>query len=92
MSTNSTGTEPDVDTPHPFCEPADFRVPSGEQLRQLRILCDLSLEEVADRVDRRRNTISRWEQGERSPSVEDAAALLECYREASDGQTQLPST
>lgn len=89
MSTNSTDREPDGDVPSPFCEPSDFRVPDGEELRQLRILCDMTLSEVAEEIDRNRKTISRWEQGDRSPTIDDVTALLNCYQQHADGQTQL---
>lgn len=92
MSTNSTDTEPDADPSLGVTDPQEFRVPSMEQLRQLRIICDISVEGAAEEIGVARNTLWRWEQGNGSPRLEDAVALLELYRRHTDGQTQLPST
>lgn len=92
MSTNSTDTEPDAEATRTIIEASDYRVPTGDELRRLRLLAQLSLREVADEIGVNKDSVWKWEHGERQPRIGDAAALLELYEREADGQTQLSGT
>jgi len=51
-------------------------VSAGELLKQARRRNGVSQAELAARVGTRQTTISRWERGERSPTVEKLTELL----------------
>lgn len=91
MSTNSTDTESDADAPSLFCSPSEFRIPDGEQLREMRLLAQLNQTEVADEIGVDRDTIRRWEDGEHSPRGETICELLRLFEEEAAGQTQIPN-
>ncbi len=72
-----------------FTSISQFKIPSADELRQLRILTGMSQRAVADAIGVDKDTIRRWEQGESSPSIDDASELLEFYADACEGQTRL---
>lgn len=86
MSTN-TGKQERSDPV--FTSVSQFQIPTADELRQLRILTQMSQRAVADAIGVDKDTIRRWEQGESSPSIDDVRELLELYGDAVDGQTQL---
>lgn len=66
--------------------PGEFRVPSADELRQLRVLSGRGQGEVAGEIGAARNTLWRWEQGERGPTIADAEKLLELYQREKEGE------
>lgn len=52
------------------------RKPSAETMRTLRKAQGLSLKTVSERTGFTQSTISRWERGERTPSVENYERVI----------------
>jgi transcriptional regulator with XRE-family HTH domain len=52
----------------------------GEALTVARMKAELSLEDVAKRLNRNRSTVSRWEQGLQVPQAEDILKMLSLYQ------------
>ena len=73
-------------------DPQRFELPDESQLRELRIIADLSVREVAERGGWSTSTIVRWEGGHVSPRLADVEELLEIYQGEMNGQQQLACT
>jgi len=71
-------------------DPDRFEVPSGSDLRELRLIAGLSLSNAAARAEISTETLRRWEREQFEPRVSDCETLLDIYRDAMDGQQQLP--
>lgn len=56
----------------------------AEQLQQLRRKAGMSQEELAERLDISRQTLSKWEQGVSSPDIEKAIALCKIFEVSLD--------
>lgn len=86
MSTN-TGEQ---ERSEPVCTSVSrYQIPTADELRELRLLAGESIRETAAAIGVDKDTVYRWEQGESSPSIENAQDLLNHYADAADGQTQL---
>lgn len=68
-------TEPDRDV-----RPWLYTMPEPGELRALRLCTNLSQSDVAEHVGVSRQTITAWESGDVSPSLETARELLGLYR------------
>ncbi|CUH97188.1 hypothetical protein P22_3315 [Propionispora sp. 2/2-37] len=51
----------------------------GQKLKDLRLSNNLKLEHVGAKFNVTKQTVSHWEKGERTPSLEMATALAEYY-------------
>jgi len=89
MSTPASTARDRRDRERVLCRVDDYVLPTGQELRELRILSGLTIREAADRAGVSTNSIQRWENDEITPRIGDARTLLEIYAEVSDGQTQL---
>lgn len=69
--------------------PPTYRLPTPDELRERRILANVTLQEAAGAVDVDKNTVWRWEQGDRSPRLCDVRSLLELYDGQAEQQQQL---
>ena len=56
----------------------------GENILKLRKDCKLSQEQLAEKVNVTRQTISNWELGETSPSLEQAKEIAKLYNVSLD--------
>lgn len=63
----------------------------GENLQELRRAAGLSQEEVAGRLFVSRQSVSKWENGQAEPGVENLKALAELYGVSMDELTGMPS-
>ena len=63
-----------------------------DNLCQLRKLNGLSQEELAEKVNVSRQTLSKWESGESAPDLERAAALAEVFGVTLDDLVNYEST
>ncbi|ASU78516.1 hypothetical protein CDG81_09740 [Actinopolyspora erythraea] len=61
----------------------------GQQLRDLRRSAGLSLDDVAERLERNRTTIGHWERGATRVSAQDLEALLTMYEVSEELAEQL---
>jgi len=73
-------------------DPTRFEVPSGSDLRELRLIAGLSLTAAAEQAGVSAETLRRWEREEFEPRVSDCETLLDIYTDAIDGQQQLSQT
>jgi len=73
-------------------DPTRFEVPSGSDLRELRLIAGLSLTAAAEQAGVSTDTLRRWERGEFEPRISDCETLLDIYTDAIDGQQQLSQT
>ena len=73
-------------------DPTRFEVPSGSDLRELRLIAGLSLTTAAEQAGVSTDTLRRWERGEFEPRISDCETLLDIYSDAIDGQQQLSQT
>ena len=73
-------------------DPTRFEVPSGSDLRELRLIAGVSLTAAAEQAEVSTETLRRWEREQYEPRVSDCQALLELYADAIDGQRQLPQS
>ena len=69
--------------------PDEFRIPTASELQELRLIIGLTQQEVADELDISRTTISHWESGVQSPSLDQARALIAVYADHFDEQDVL---
>jgi len=70
-------------------DPARFDVPDARDLRAMRIIAQLTMQDAATAVGVDIDTIRRWEQGETSPRLCDVQSLISVYRDEFNGQQQL---
>lgn len=63
----------------------------GENLQNLRRAAGLSQEEVAGKLFVSRQSVSKWENGQAEPGVENLKALAELYGVSMDELTGMPS-
>jgi DNA-binding transcriptional regulator YiaG len=59
--------------------PADYRIPSPDELARMRRICELTQTEVAEEIGVTAPTVSHWERVHTQPSTGHVAALLETY-------------
>lgn len=64
-----------------YPDPEKYELPTAEDLRRMRLLCDLTLSEVAENVERSGSAIKNYENGDSSPRLEDVEDLLDVYAE-----------
>jgi len=69
----------DADNGAPEVRPDRYRIPTADELRELRHTAGLTLEEAGYAVGVSDETVRGWEQG-KNPSVGNLRALLEAYR------------
>lgn len=70
-------------------DPTRFELPSGGDLRELRLIAGLSLSEAATRGGVSAETLRRWEREQYEPRISDCERLLDIYHDAMGGQQQL---
>lgn len=63
-----------------------YRMPTAEELRELRIINELTLAEVSRRSGVSTDSLRRWERGDYEPRLSDARTLLNIYESAADVQ------
>jgi ribosome-binding protein aMBF1 (putative translation factor) len=68
--------------------PEEFRVPDGQELRDLRVVAGLTLEEAGERIGRSATAVSDWEIGDAEPRADDVRALLDVYVEEKMGGSE----
>ena len=61
--------------------PSMFALPTGDELRAIRIVCGLSQNEAARRAGVSRMTVKRAENEVRDPQMSTVKALLDVYKE-----------
>lgn len=66
--------------------PDEFRIPTPTELQELRLIVGLTQQEVADELGISRTTISHWESGVQSPSLNQARDLIAVYAEHFEDQ------
>lgn len=66
--------------------PDEFRIPTASELQELRLIVGLTQQEVADELGISRTTISHWEGGVQSPSLDQARDLIAVYATHFDEQ------
>lgn len=69
--------------------PGNYNIPSGEELRMMRVMLSLSKASVQRGTGIARTTLRRWEDGENSPTVDNVKRLLAFYEQEYERQKQL---
>jgi DNA-binding XRE family transcriptional regulator len=77
-----------IDEPEGNLSVYEFRIPTGVELRRLRERCDLTREDVADRIDYSVHTLNQIENGRQPPGRELIVTLLRLYRMEWPDQTR----
>lgn len=62
-------------------DPGAFRVPGPGELKVMRDICDLTQQQVAERIDRSYQTVCRIERESQEPKRETLSKLLDLYRD-----------
>ncbi|WP_157969603.1 helix-turn-helix domain-containing protein [Haloplanus rubicundus] len=77
--------EPDPEFGDLEPHPSEWKLPTPEELRELRILSGLTIREVAHRIDVSPDSVRRWEKGQHSPRLTDVRVIVEvCLGEAGE--------
>lgn len=61
--------------------PKEFKIPSPEELREMRNALNLSGDEISYSTNIHKSVIYRWEKGERRPRADKLTELLNFYQE-----------